>query len=86
MIEISPALTKDNSLIHLHPSDNVAVARLALEAGRTVRVQGREFALRDAIPAGHKAAVDAIEAGRAVLRYGQSIGRASRRITYIPTT
>jgi len=80
LIEISPAPTKDNCLIHLHSSDNVAIARVALEAGRQARVRGVEITLRDSVPAGHKVALSVIEAGAVVLRYGQSIGRADRRI------
>ncbi len=80
MIEISPAPTRDNCLIHLHPSDNVAIARVTLEAGRQARVSGVEITLGERIPAGHKAALTLIEEGSVVLRYGQPIGRAGRRI------
>src|SRR5439155_22771652 len=41
---------------------------------------GAAFTARDAIPAGHKVALRAIQAGEMVLRYGQAIGRARQAI------
>ncbi len=79
-VEITPAPTPSNSAIHLNPKDNVAIARVRLEAGQRVEVSGRAIELREAIPAGHKLAITAIAAGEAVVRYGERIGRAARPI------
>ena len=68
--------TSENSTIHLHPRDNVAIARVPLGAGMTVR----GVTSRAAIPAGHKIALRAIAPGENVIRYGQIIGRAKVRI------
>ncbi len=68
--------TSENSAIQLHPNDNVAIARVPVSEGLTLRVGGREIRTRSAIPAGHKVAVRAIAAGEQVIRYGQIIGRA----------
>jgi len=64
-------------LIHLHPSDTVAIARVDIAAGTRVRFQDSEvFETLDAIPAGHKLALRPTRAGQSVLRYGQHIGAA----------
>src|ERR1044071_2477500 len=80
LIDIAKLPTAENSLIHLHPSDNVAVARVPLGAGAGLRIDGIDVSTTDAIPAGHKVALRTIEAGEMVLRYGQAIGRARHRI------
>jgi altronate hydrolase len=72
--------TADNSVLRLHPDDNVAVARVALSPGMRLRVDGGVLEVRDAVPAGHKIALVPIEAGSVVKRYGEVIGRAARRI------
>src|SRR3984957_9058786 len=64
--------TSENSAILLHPSDNVAIARVQIGAGMTVR----DVRTHSAIPAGHKIAMTAIAAGENIRRYGQVIGRA----------
>lgn len=60
------------TLLQIHPSDNVAVAPAALEAGAVER-----GITCDAIPAGHKVALMDIEEGAPVIKYGFPIGRAT---------
>jgi altronate hydrolase len=67
-------------LIVLHPSDNVAVARVALAAGERVAGPGATLVLGPAVPAGHKLALRPIAPGEVVLKYGQPIGVASAPI------
>ncbi len=62
--------------IHIHPSDNVAVALRPIPAG-TVFAGVR--ALAD-IPQGHKMALCAMESGAQVVKYGFSIGHATASI------
>ena len=76
LLEIAKLPTAENAVIHLHPSDNVAIARVALSPGQELRVNGRSITVEDPVPAGHKIAVAAVGAGENVLRYGQLIGRA----------
>ncbi|MGH3326723.1 MAG: UxaA family hydrolase [Streptomycetales bacterium] len=64
-------------LLRLHDSDTVAVARADLPAGAPA---GRGLRARDPVPRGHKIALRPIEAGAPVLKYGQVIGFATRRI------
>jgi altronate hydrolase len=80
LLHIQSAPTAESATIHLHPSDNVAIARVALAEGQAVRVAGREIRAVGFVPAGHKIALREIAAGESVIRYGSFIGRASRAI------
>lgn len=60
--------------------DNVATALEPLAPGRGVDVNGRSVVVRDAIPAGHKIALQAIAAGDPVIKYGSPIGLATAEI------
>jgi altronate hydrolase len=80
LIDIAKLPTAENSAIQLHPADNIAVARVPIAAGTELRVGGASLVARDAIPAGHKIALRAIQAGETVERYGQAIGRATMAI------
>ncbi|HUB79786.1 MAG TPA: altronate dehydratase family protein [Bryobacteraceae bacterium] len=80
LFDIAKLPTAENSAIHLHPADNVAVARVPISSGSELRVDGITLTARDAIPAGHKIALRAIRAGEMVERYGQAIGRATAEI------
>ncbi len=80
LLDIAKLPTAENSAIRLHPSDNVAIARVPIAIGTDLRVETVAVAVREAIPAGHKVAVRPIAAGEMVLRYGQGIGRAKTAI------
>ncbi|HYW47082.1 MAG TPA: altronate dehydratase family protein [Bryobacteraceae bacterium] len=76
LLDIARLPTAENSAIHLHPTDNIAVARVFLSAGAELNVEGVRLFTRDAIPPGHKVALVAIAPGEVLRRYGQIIGRA----------
>jgi altronate hydrolase len=76
LVEIAKLPTAENSAIHLHPSDNVGVARVPIAAGTELRVGGIPVIAREPIAAGHKIALWDIAEGEVVERYGQVIGRA----------
>ena len=80
LLDIAKLPTAENSAIHLHPTDNVAVARVPIPAGAELRVDGIAVVALEPIPAGHKIALRAIPAGGRVERYGQDIGRATMEI------
>jgi altronate dehydratase len=80
LLDIAKLPTAENSAIHLHPRDNVAVARVPLSEGGDLRVEGVALQTRVPIPAGHKVALREIQPGEMVLRYGQAIGRAREAI------
>jgi altronate dehydratase len=65
------------SAIVISADDNVATALEAIEPGQVVRVGGAEVTAIDAIPRGHKIALQAIPAGARVIKYGSPIGTAS---------
>ena len=80
LIGIRVAPSPENIVIRLHVSDNIAIARVSLSAGSTVRIADLEITAAEDIPAGHKIALKKIRAGEQVIRYGQRIGPASRAI------
>ncbi len=63
-------------LIRLSEQDNVAVATANLAKGAAVEVDGLRLVTRDPIPFAHKIALQPIEAGARVFKYGVPIGRA----------
>lgn len=80
LYDIQTAVSAENSVILLHARDNVAVARVRLDAAQSVEAAATAVITREAIPAGHKVALRAIAAGEAVYRYGNVIGFATRAI------
>src|SRR5215472_16984104 len=76
LLEITRLPTAENAVIHLHPADNVAIARVALSPAQELRAGDRSIVVQDAVPAGHKVAIANIGAGESIVRYGQRIGRA----------
>jgi altronate dehydratase len=80
LYEIQSPATAENSVILLHPRDNVAVARVSLSTGQQIEAGQVTVLTRAPIAAGHKVALRAIRPGEAVFRYGQVIGFATRAI------
>jgi len=67
----------------VHPTDNVAVAIEALPSGCDVVVAGRDDApvrLLEDVPAGHKIALQHLDPGDPVVKYGFPIGAATGTI------
>jgi len=62
--------------LRIHAADNVAVALIDLPAEQSVH----GVVTRAPIPAGHKVALVSVAAGEQVVKFGQTIGRASRDI------
>lgn len=76
---VSPSLGE--LALRLNPCDNVAIAKVDLEAGTVMILEtGAQIRLGHSIPSGHKLALEEIPAGQPVRRYGQVIGCASRAI------
>ncbi len=67
-------------IIKLSPLDNVAVARKTLTAGIKLEGQSGAFVVREQVPPGHKIASADIGKGCGIVKYAQSIGKASRDI------
>jgi altronate dehydratase len=77
LLRIQTVPTAAAAAIHLHPTDNVAIARAPLSSGQEIEAGGREIHAIQPIPASHKVALREILAGEKVIRYGYPIGRAS---------
>lgn len=79
-----PAAEVAGDALVLHLRDNVATALCALEADRTVQLLGATPAgstlLREPIALCHKFALNDIAAGTPIIKYGESIGHATRAI------
>jgi altronate hydrolase len=71
-------VTTTDLAIRLHPEDDVVIARVEIGAGTLVTKENVRAAA--AIPPGHKLAVRAVAQGKAVRRYNQIIGFATRDI------
>ncbi|MBI4905230.1 MAG: altronate dehydratase [Acidobacteria bacterium] len=80
LVEIAPPPTAQNAAIHLHPKDNVAVARVPIPAGTVLEIDGLTLTTRNAIPMGHKVALRLIASGDRLIRYGQDIGASCTAI------
>jgi len=76
LVEIAPPPTAQNAVIHLHPRDNIAIARASLPAGQEIQVDQLRLTLLDQVPMGHKVALEDIPAGGRIVRYGQDMGAA----------
>jgi len=69
-----------NSLIKIHPADNVAVALKDLSAGTTVVVEQQEITLLEDIPQAHKVALQTFAQDDLIIKYGCPIGHALQTI------
>jgi len=74
----------DRYLIVVEPEDNVATAIRDVEAGESVDIDRRGTTVtvdvHEDIPFGHKIALEDIEDGETICKYGVSVGYASRDI------
>ncbi len=66
--------------VHLHPADEVAVARVPLAPGLRLRTDAGMVRVARLIPSGHKVALRPVAQGEAVHKYGQVIGFAAAPI------
>jgi len=80
MEKTARAANTDRRLLLLSEKDNVCVAVAAIEPGERVLFGGKPIEVLTRIPLGHKLAVRAIAEGETVVKYGVSIGLATRAI------
>lgn len=73
--------------IMMDPRDNVATALVGLATGEKVEVISstqevvQQVTVKEAMPLGHKVALANIARGARVIKYGATIGKASRDIS-----
>ncbi len=82
LVTLTPAATAREAdltevAVHLHPTDEVAVARVPLAPGLRLRTTEGVVRVGRLIPSGHKVALRPVAAADAVHKYGQVIGFAS---------
>lgn len=74
----------DRHLVVVDPSDNVATAIRTVDSGETIEIAVDDEPLTvettEDVPFGHKIALRAIPEGETVVKYGTSIGYATRAI------
>ncbi|MEO5816714.1 MAG: altronate dehydratase family protein [Gemmatimonadaceae bacterium] len=73
MATASPPVVRPDA-VRIHPDDNVAVAIRPLSTGEDVMVGDVHITLREDIPAGHKFALDRLDVGEPIMKYGFPIG------------
>ena len=69
-----------SNALRLHPSDNVAVALTALDAGTNVSIDGTSLSVHEDVPVGHKIALADLDVGADVVKYGLPIGTVTRPV------
>ena len=77
---VSGVAALDDVAIHLHPDDEVAIAKAPLAPGLILSTPYGEVTVQQIVPAGHKVALLARATGDPVHRYGNLIGFATRSI------
>lgn len=70
----------DDRCIRMADSDTVVTAIDDIEAGETLTIDGTEITVSEAVPFGHKIAVERLELGEEVRKYGEVIGSATEPI------
>lgn len=69
-----------NSILKIHPKDNVLVALQNLSKGEEIAYDGQEYILQDDIPAKHKFFMQDMQEGDDIVMYGVLVGKAQYAI------
>ncbi|MFC1563003.1 UxaA family hydrolase [candidate division KSB1 bacterium] len=70
-----------DSVLLINEKDNIIVALKKKRIGDTIKLVDKVIDIKDEIPAGHKIAITMIKKYEAVIKYGESIGIATKDIT-----
>ena len=70
----------DGRLLFLNPKDNVCTAIVPISSGTTLLIYGNTVVIKQNIPLGFKIAGCNISINESVIKYGVSIGSATRDI------
>ncbi|QKJ29574.1 altronate dehydratase [Mucilaginibacter mali] len=68
------------SILKVHPKDNVLVALRDLQADEQVHYEGVNYTVTEFIPAKHKFAINTIAQGADIIMYGVLVGKAQSEI------
>ena len=77
IVTLDPREIPDNPWIHLHPTDNVAVARVQIPAGAEIAFEDGAVKTLQPIAPGHKVTLRPVAKGATLFKYGEEIGRAA---------
>lgn len=72
--------TQDARVLQLHETDNVVITIQTLPAGTTLTINNATIYLEKGLGIGYKLANRIIQVGEKILKYGVSIGSATREI------
>jgi hypothetical protein len=70
----------DGRLLFLNPKDNVCTAIAPISGGTTLQICGNTVVIEQNIPLGFKVAGRNIDTSESIVKYGVSIGSATRDI------
>lgn len=73
-------MPETKSILRISSKDNVMVALRDYVQGELVKIEDRQIILKEAVPSGHKIALEAINVGCNVIKYGYPIGKARQDI------
>jgi hypothetical protein len=77
---MSQVTVTDSRLLFLNPKDNVCTAITPIDGGTSLQISGYTVLLKQDIPLGFKIACCNIAADESIVKYGVSIGSATREI------
>jgi altronate dehydratase small subunit len=77
---MSQATITDGRLLFLNARDNVCTAIMPIPGGTVLQISGHTVRLKQDIPLGFKIAACNITTGESIVKYGVSIGSATREI------
>jgi altronate dehydratase small subunit len=77
---MSQVTITDGRLLFLNPKDNVCTAITPIAGGTTLQISGQTVLLKQDIPLGFKIASCDIATNESIVKYGVSIGSATRDI------
>ena len=70
----------ENKFVQLHPHDNVIVCCQSAQKGEQINIANQVITLDSSVTIGHKIACQDIADGEQILKYGASIGSATKAI------
>ena len=83
--DVTVKKTDSKIIMVMHKDDNVGVCIRPVDTGKVISYEqagsGFQLETRDPIPLGHKVALKDIQTGRPVVKYGEIIGKSTKKIT-----
>lgn len=70
----------DDTLLQLSTSDNVGTTVDDISAGIKINIDDRSVVLVEDVPFGHKVALESVDIGGEIRKYGEVIGKATQTI------